>query len=322
MPVEPIFIIVAAIAVFIIILVIKGFKIVPQAETMVIERLGRYNRTLESGINIIWPIVEKPRRMEWRFTKADAQGNKLIVARETYRIDLRETVFDFPRQNVITKDNVALQIDALIYFQIVDPKRAVYEVANLPEAIEKLTKTTLRNVLGELDLDESLASRDTINTRLTTILDQSTDKWGVKVTRVELQDILPPKDIRQAMEKQMRAERDRRASILEAEGEKQSAILRAEGEKQAAIRSAEGEAEARMKIAEGEAEAIRRVTASVASSGGDPVNYLIAIRYIDALVNMFEGSSSKVVYMPYEAAGLLSSIGGIKDMLVKPPTQG
>ncbi len=314
MPVEPVFIIVAAVAVFIIILVVKGFKIVPQAETMVIERLGRYNRTLESGINIIWPIVEKPRRMEWRFTKSDSQGNKVIVARETYRIDLRETVFDFPRQNVITKDNVALQIDALIYFQIVDPKRAVYEVANLPEAIEKLTKTTLRNVLGELDLDESLASRDTINTRLTTILDQSTDKWGVKVTRVELQDILPPKDIRQAMEKQMRAERDRRAAILEAEGEKQSAILRAEGEKQSAIRSAEGEAEARMKVAEGEAEAIRRVTASVSASGGDPINYLIAIRYIDALVHMFQGNDSKVIYMPFEATGLLSSIGGIKDM--------
>lgn len=319
MPVEPVFIIVAAVAVFIIILVVRGFKIVPQAETMVIERLGRYNRTLDSGINIIWPIVEKQRRMAWRYTKVDPQGHKYMMAKETTKIDLRETVFDFPRQNVITKDNVALQIDALLYFQIVDPKRAVYEIANLPEAIEKLTKTTLRNVLGELDLDESLASRDTINSRLTHILDQATDKWGVKVTRVELQDIMPPEDIRQAMEKQMRAERDRRASILEAEGAKASAILRAEGAKQAAIRTAEGEAEARMKVAEGEAEAIRKVTEAVSSTGSDPIQYLIAIRYVDALQNMFQDNQNKVVFMPFESSSLMGSLGGIKELFKDMP---
>jgi regulator of protease activity HflC (stomatin/prohibitin superfamily) len=198
-----------------------------------------------------------------------------------------------------------------------DAKRAVYEIANLPEALEKLTKTTLRNVIGELDLDECLVSRDTVNSKLTNILDQATDKWGVKVTRVELQDIAPPSDVRQAMEKQMRAERDRRAAILEAEGKKQSAILEAEGLKLAQVRKAEGEAEARIMVAEAEAEAVRKVTEAITVSGGNPVNYLVAIRYIEALKEMFMGKDGKVIYMPYEATGLMSSIGGIKEMLAK-----
>ena len=282
---------------------------------MVIERLGRYHRTLDSGINIIWPIVEKPRRISWRYPQVGAGDVQRMITRETAKIDLRETVYDFPQQNAITKDNVSLTIDALLYFQITDPMRAVYEVANLPEALEKLTKTTLRNVVGELDLDECLVSRDTINSKLTSILDDATDKWGVKVTRVELQDISPPGDVRQAMEKQMRAERDRRAAILEAEGRKQAAILEAEGRKQAAIRQAEGDAEARIRVAEAEAEAINKVTESVRVSGGDPVNYLIAVRYVEALRQMFEGQGKdKVVYLPYEAAGLMGSLGGIKDL--------
>ena len=304
MIISPFLVIALAVAAFVLILMVKGFKIVPQAETMVIERLGRYHRTLDSGINIIWPIVEKPRRIFWRYVLSAADGSRTFLVKETTKLDLRETVFDFPRQNVITKDNVALEIDALLYLQVTDPVRAMYEIANLPEAVEKLTKTTLRNVIGEMDLDSCLTSRDTINGKLTSILDDATDKWGVKVTRVELQDITPPGDVRAAMEKQMRAERDRRAAILEAEGLKASAILRAEGEKAAA----------RVTVAEAEAEAIQKVTQSISASGGDPINYLVAVRYIEALTKMFDGGEGKVVYMPYEAAGLMSSLGGIQDL--------
>lgn len=184
----------------------------------------------------------------------------------------------------------------------------------LPDAIEKLTQTTLRNVIGEMDLDESLSSRDTINGKLQIILDDATNKWGVKVNRVELQDINPPKDIRDAMEKQMRAERDRRAKILEAEGYKESQINQAEGEKQGQILIAEGDAQARIRRAEGEAEAILKVTEAV-SQNGDPINYLIAMKYLETFKEMVSGKDNKTVYMPYEASGILSSIGGIKDLL-------
>ncbi|MBN1594128.1 MAG: SPFH/Band 7/PHB domain protein [Candidatus Coatesbacteria bacterium] len=315
-----------AIAIFIIIFAAKGLVIVQQAETLVVERLGRFDRMLKSGINIIWPIVDRPRAIEWRFTHEDNRGNKIVMRRQVKKIDLRETVYDFPRQNVITKDNVVTEINAMLYFQVTDPIKAVYEIANLPEAIEKLTQTTLRNVIGELDLDQTLTSRDTINTKLREILDEATDKWGVKVNRVELQDINPPKDIRDAMEKQMRAERDRRAVILVAEGEKRSRILEAEGYKEAKINKAEGEkrsqilmaegaAEARVKVAQAEAEAIGMVTKAIAESKGDPATYLIAVRYIETLKEMVSGKDNKVVYLPIEATGVLSSIGGIKEML-------
>ncbi|MDR0711671.1 MAG: SPFH/Band 7/PHB domain protein, partial [Prevotellaceae bacterium] len=222
--------------------------------------------------------------------------------------------------------NVSTEINALLYFQITDPVKALYEIENLPMAIEKLTQTTLRNVIGELDLDETLTSRDTINSKLRVILDDATNKWGVKVNRVELQDINPPKDIRDAMEKQMRAERDRRAKILEAEGLKQSQILeaegykiseinRAEGNKSAQILNAEGEAEARIKVAEAEAQAIRKVSDAVASQNGNPMSYLIAMRYLETLKEMTSGEDNKTIYLPYEATGILSSIGGIKDIL-------
>lgn len=238
---------------------------------------------------------------------------------------MRESVYDFPRQNVITKDNVSIGINALIYFQIMDAKSAVYEIQNLPEAIEKLTQTTLRNIIGELDLDETLVSRDTINTKLRTILDEASNKWGVKVNRVELQDIIPPADIQNSMEKQMKAERDRRAAILEAEGLKKAAILKAEGEKesqinkaegqkQAAILVAEGLANARIKQAEAEATAIQKTIEAI-QGNGQPDKYLIAVRYLDTLKQMVEGKDNKVVYMPYEATGILSSVDGIKQML-------
>jgi len=328
-----VYIILFLLAVLVIVFAARGLTIIKQAQTMVIERLGKYHKTLGSGVNVIWPIIDSPRRIQWRFVRVQPDGTKVFDRRELTRIDLRETVFDFDKQTVITSDNVVTEIDALLYFQITDPVRAVYEIANLPDAIEKLTLTTLRNVIGELDLDQTLTSRDTINNKLRAILDEATDKWGVKVTRVELKDINPPGDIRDAMEQQMRAERSRRAAvttaeggkqanILEAEGVREAAITRAEGEKQAKILSAEGEAEARVKVAQAEAEAIRKVTETVAASGGNPTSYLIALRYIETLKEMVSGKDNKVVYLPIEATGVLGSLGGIKEMLTgvaRPP---
>lgn len=319
-------IILILVIVVVIVFVSKGFLIVKQAETIVIERLGKYHRTLTSGINIIIPFLDQPRNMEWRYVVSIPGGKTMARIKRVNRIDLRETVYDFPRQNVITSDNVVTEINALLYFQVTDPVKAVYEIANLPDAIEKLTQTTLRNIVGEMDLDQTLSSRDTVNNKLRTILDEATDKWGVKVNRVELQEINPPPDIRDAMEKQMRAERDRRAAILVAEGSKKSAILEsegvkesainmAEGEKRSAVLRAEGEAEARIKVAEAEGEAIRQITDAIKLSDGDPSNYLIAVKYIETLEKMVSGQDNKVVYLPYEATGVLSSIGGIKDML-------
>lgn len=223
--------------------VFKGVLIVKQAEVIVIERLGRYSKTLGSGLNVIIPFLDSPRDIQWRHLVEDpSQGGRTIsMPTRTSRLDLRETVMDFPRQSVITRDNVTVEINALLYFQITDPFKAVYQISNLPDAIEKLTQTTLRNVVGELDLDQTLTSRDTINDKLRGILDSATDKWGVKVNRVELQDISPPPQIREDMEKQMRAERERRALVLSAEGEKRAAILTAEGERESAIATAEGE---------------------------------------------------------------------------------
>ena len=313
------------IALFAIIFAAAGIKIVQQSETIVVERLGKYNRTLTSGINIIWPIVDRPRPIMWRYTREDYEGRTLVNKRLVSRIDLRESVYDFPKQNVITRDNVVTEINAILYFQITDPIKAVYEISNLPDAIEKLTQTTLRNVIGEMDLDETLTSRDTINSKLRAVLDDATNKWGVKVNRVELQDINPPRDIRDAMEKQMRAERDKRAKILESEGTKASHVLEsegrkiseinhAEGEKQAHILRAEGEAEAQGLKARAEAEAIRQVTEAVAATQTDPAAYLLALRYIDSLKEMVSGKESKTVFMPYEATGVLGSLGSIREM--------
>jgi len=324
---EPLVVILMILAVFVVLFVAKGLVIVQQAETSVIERLGKFNRILDSGINIIWPIIDQPRQIAWRITQTDNQNRKVHLIRNSSRIDLREQVFDFPRQNVITRDNVNIEIDALLYFQITDPVKMVYEIANLPLAIEKLTQTTLRNVIGEMDLDESLTSRDTINGKLRSILDEATDKWGVKINRVELQDITPPKEIQETMEKQMRAERDRRATILVAEGDKRSRILeaegqreaevnKAEGEKQAAILRAEGEARAVQMMAEAEAAAIQRIAQAV-GGGVDPTKYLIAVKYVETLKHMVSGEGNKVVYMPYEATAILGSIGGIRDIFEK-----
>ena len=324
--ITPSLIVLAAVAIFAVVIVSKGIRIVQQAQTMIIERLGRYHKTLGSGVNLVIPILDRPREIDWRFSRQLPSGQTLVQRYKTDRIDLREAVYDFPSQSVITKDNVVTEINALIYYQVTDPVRAVYEIANLPDAIEKLTQTTLRNVIGEMDLDETLASRDTINTKLRAILDDATNKWGVKVNRVELQDISPPRDIKDAMEKQMRAERERRAAIITAEAEKRSRILEAEGIKEAEINKAEGdkqarilaadaEATARLKVAEAEANAIRAITESIKGTGGDPARYLIAIRYLEALKEMVSGQNNKVVYLPYEATGVLGALGGIREML-------
>lgn len=309
-----------------IVLMVAGLKLVRHAETMVIERLGRYHRTLKSGLNVIWPIIDRARAINWRYVNTSVDGTKtFVIDKVTPRLDLRETIYDFPKQNVITKDNVAIEINALVYFQVTDPMKAVYEIANLPDAIEKLTQTTLRNVIGELDLDETLVSRDTINKKLVSILDEATDKWGVKVNRVELQDIIPPDDIQQAMEKQMRAERDRRAVILNAEGTKKAQILeaegireaeinKAEGDRQAQVLRASGEAEALERIAQAEREAINRVKEGLSDQSTDPSTYLIAMRYIETLKSLMEGQDNKTVYLPYEATGVLGSLGAVKDM--------
>ena len=289
--------------------------IIPQSETRIIERLGRYHATLKPGVNIIIPFIDRAKEIV-----AMVRGRYVY----TNNIDLREQVYDFPKQNVITKDNVQTEINALLYFQIVDPFKAVYEINNLPNAIEKLTQTTLRNIIGELELDETLTSRDTINTKLRVVLDDATNKWGIKVNRVELQDITPPESVLTAMEKQMQAERNKRATILTSEGKKASDILqsegekmatinRAEAEKQQAILKAEGEAQARIRKAEAEAIAIQKITEAVGQST-NPANYLLAQKYIMMLQQVAEGDKTKTVYLPYEATNLMGSIGGIKDL--------
>lgn len=317
--------VVIVIAAIVIIFALAGLKVVPQSETRVIERLGKFHKVLPAGLNIIWPIIDRPKIIVTRKVVEGYQGRQVVRMSETAKIDLREQVYDFPKQNVITKDNVTTEINALLYFQIVDPIKSVYEIDNLPNAIEKLTQTTLRNVIGELELDETLTSRDTINAKLRAVLDDATNKWGVKVNRVELQDITPPETVRQAMEKQMQAERNRRAEILKAEGEKASAILNSEGEKTSQINNAEAEkqstllraegiAKAKIMQAEAEAKAIQLVAEAIQATKTDPATYLLATKYIETLKEMTSGQDNKTVYIPYEATNLLGSIGGIKEM--------
>ena len=314
-----------AAAVFFVFLVL-GFRQIQQAQVMIIERFGSYNETLNSGLHWVFPIIDKPRQIEWKFTR-EMYGKNVSYIGMVDRIDLRETVYDFPSQDVITRDNVNIKINALIYFQITDPLRATYEVASLPTAIEKLTQTTLRNVIGELTLDQTLTSRETINSKLRAILDEASNKWGVKVNRVELQDITPPPSIRDAMEKEKKAEQERRAIILESEGEKRSKILRAEGEKEAQINKAEGEkrarileaegfAEAKIRVAEAEKQAVK-IVAEAVSQYSNPANYVISMKYIEALQKMVEGKDNKLVYMPYEATGILGAVGAVKELVSK-----
>lgn len=308
---------------------LSAVVLVRQAEAIIIERLGRFERVLTPGLHFVAPFIEKRRNVIWTFiTSQDGRyADDRRYRRYTKimdRIDMREAVYDFPKQNVITKDNVTMEINALLYYQITDPKASVYEVNNLPEAIEKLTQTTLRNVIGSMDLDESLVSRDEINEKLRLILDEATDKWGVKVNRVELQEVNPPADIRQAMEKQMRAERDRRAVILEAEGEKRAAILEAEGvqesqvlrargESEAKALRAQGEAEARLRIMQAEADAIEMIKKALPKEG-DTQAYMVAMNYIKALPEMTRDKDGKMIIVPYEASSLVGSLASIKKI--------
>jgi len=318
------------VGIFAVVILVKGVRIVPQAMVIVIERLGKYHKTLQSGFNLIIPIIDKPREMDIKTMRQMYDGRKISVTSRISLIDLREAVHDFPKQNVITKDNVVIEIDAILYYQITDPFKAMYEISNLPDAIEKLAKTTLRNIIGNMDLDHTLSSRDEINSKMTEILDEATDKWGVKVNRVEIQDINPPQDIKNAMEKQMRAERDKRAAILTAEGDKQSKILESEGEKQKNINyaegmkesnilEAEGHAQAKIRVAQAEAEAIRQIADAIKETKMDPAQYLVALKYIEALSAMTSGKDNKVVYMPYEASGILGSVGSIQEMFKNIP---
>jgi regulator of protease activity HflC (stomatin/prohibitin superfamily) len=288
------------IAVVVFIIAMTGLRIVRPWEKGLIERLGKYQRTAGSGLTLIVPFIER-----------------------MIKVDMREQVVDVPPQQVITKDNVAVEVDAVVYYEVTDPVKVTYNVANFYIAATKLAQTNLRNLVGDLALDESLTSRELINTKLREILDDATDKWGTKVTRVELQRIEPPQDVTDSMHRQMKAERERRAMILEAEGHKKSAILQAEGVKQAAILNAEGEAEAIRKVADaekyrqltvakGEGEAIETVYGAIHK--GDPTNDLIAIKYLEALAAIADGKASKI-FLPLETSGVLGSIAGISELL-------
>ncbi|MDQ6968144.1 MAG: SPFH domain-containing protein [Mariprofundaceae bacterium] len=310
------------VAVLVVVLLFKGIVVIRNSERMVIERLGNYNRTLMPGINFIVPFLDKSREFIWKSPASGGALGRLLgdAATSSYsrlqsvaRIDIRETVLDFPSQTVITRDNVSITINALLYIEITNPHDAVYRISNLPDAIEKLGQTTLRSLVGEMELDKTLSSREDINTRLQITLDQAADDWGAKVKRVEVQDLTVPKEVQAAMEKQMRAERDKRASILEAEGSRQSDILKAEGEKQAAILVAEGNRTARILEADGEKEALDKLKEALGEQGFS--QYLIAIRYLDTLkIIGAAGEGDKTVFMPIDATATLGAIGSIKEL--------
>ncbi|MDR2723362.1 MAG: SPFH/Band 7/PHB domain protein, partial [Cellulomonadaceae bacterium] len=272
------------VAIFIITALARAVRIVPQATSLIVERLGRYLKTLEPGLHILVPFIDKVRA----------------------GVDLREQVVSFPPQPVITSDNLVVSIDTVIYFQVTEPKSAVYEIANYITGIEQLTVTTLRNVVGSMDLEQTLTSRDQINGQLRGVLDEATGKWGVRINRVELRSIDPPASVQGSMEQQMRAERDRRAAILTAEGVKQSAILKAEGEKQSQVLRAEGAAQARVLQAEGESRAILQVFDAIHTGDADPK--LLAYQYLQMLPQIANGQSNQVWVVPTE---FTAALGGI-----------
>lgn len=306
-------------------IVTKSFKVVGQAEVMVIERLGRFHRLARSGFNILIPLVELPRTIDVRYFENDVTGLKRVTAGHTARIDLREQVLNFPSQPVITKDNVTIDIDAVMYYRVADPQKATYSVQNLPYALETLTRTTLRNIVGEMELDSTLGSRDVINRRMREVIEEVSIGWGVDVTRVELQAIQPPRDIQQSMELQMRAERERRAAvtnaeagkraaILEAEGVRESQVRRAEGERDAAVLRAKGLAEARLAMADAEAQAIEKIGSALPE--GQAAMYLLGMKYLEALPTLAQGKNA-TIFLPAEAAGVMGAIGGLRELINK-----
>lgn len=277
------------VAIVLFIIMAKGLKIVRPWEKGLVERLGKYQRTADSGLTLIVPFLER-----------------------IHKVDMREQVVDVPPQGVITKDNVVVEVDAVVYYEVTDPVKVTYNVANFYAAATKLAQTNLRNLVGDMALDESLTSRDTINAQLRQILDDATDKWGTKVGRVELQKIEPPSDVTEAMHRQMKAERERRAMILEAEGAKKSAVLKAEGQAEAIKKVADAHKYEKVAVAKGEAEAIETVYKAI--HAGKPTNDLIAIKYLEALQKIADGQATKV-FLPYEASGVLGSIAGISELL-------
>ncbi len=277
------------VAIVVFVFAASGIKIIRPWEKGLIERLGKYQRTVDSGLTVIVPVLER-----------------------MLKVDMREQVVDVPPQAVITKDNVVVEVDAVVYYEVTDPVKVEYNVANFYLAATKLAQTNLRNLVGDLALDESLTSREVINSKLRQILDDATDKWGTRVTRVELQRIEPPRDVTEAMHRQMKAERDRRAMILEAEGHKQSAILKAEGQAEAIKKVADADKYQKLTVAKGEAEAIQTVFGAIHE--GRPTNDLIAIKYLEALQYIANGQATKV-FLPLETSGILGSIAGIGELL-------
>ncbi len=282
-----------------VVLVFLGVKSVPQGKEYTVERFGRYTGTLRPGLNLIMPIID----------------------RIGHKINMMEQVLDVPSQEVITKDNAMVTVDGVVFYQIMDAAKAAYEVSGLDYAILNLTMTNIRTVMGSMDLDELLSRRDEINARLLGVVDDATTPWGVKVTRIEIKDISPPNDLVDAMARQMKAERLKRAAILEAEGERQSAILKAEGEKQSAILEAEGdkeaafrEAEARERLAEAEAKATLMVSQAIEKGDINAVNYFVATKYVEALQNIASAPNEKLVFMPLEASGVIGAVGGIAEL--------
>ncbi len=294
---EPFVIVIAVLA---IIIIVKGVKTVPQGMEYTVERFGRYTKTLNPGLNFIVPIV-------------DSIGAK---------INMMETVLDVPSQEVITKDNALVKVDGVVFYQILDSAKAAYEVRHLENAILNLSTTNLRTVMGSMTLDELLSERDQINARLLTIIDDATAPWGIKVTRVEIKDISPPRDLVDSMARQMKAERDKRATILEAQGSRESAILRAEGEKQAVMLEAEGrkeaafrDAEARERAAEAEARATQMVSDAISGGNVQAINYFIAQKYVESLKEFAKSPNQKTIFMPLETTGVMGSIAGITDLV-------
>lgn len=296
MPISGFDIVVIAAVVIVILVLFAAVKTVPQGYRYTVERFGRYTRTLDPGLNIITPFIEKI-------------GAKMNVM---------EQVLDVPTQEVITRDNASVSADAVAFYQVLNPAQAAYQISNLQNAIQNLTMTNIRSVMGSMDLDELLSNREVINERLLRVVDEAVQPWGIKVTRVEIKDIQPPADLVQSMARQMKAEREKRAQVLEAEGSRNAAILRAEGAKQAAVLQAEGEkeaafrqAEARERLAEAEAKATRMVSEAIAAGDVNAINYFVAQKYTEAMASIGTASNSKIVLMPMEASSLIGSLGGI-----------
>lgn len=300
--------------VLILVFIVKGLMIVQQSEAVVIERLGSYRKTLSPGINWIIPFVDKPRSIKVRRYQAIG-GESVAMVNEETRIDRRETVLDFPGQSVVTADNVSVNVNGALYFQITDPERAVYQTENLIQAIEVLAKTSLRSEMGKMELDKLFESRQEINDKLQLVMDGAGNKWGVKVTRVEIQDIVIPAEVEDAMRKQMAAERERRALVLRASGEREAAIAKAEGEKRSSILVAEGNKEAAILMAEGQRQAIDQVLAA-GQEKLDPqlvVGYLLGLEYLKTLPDIAKEGDR--VFLPYEASNVLGAVGSIEALL-------